>query len=110
MRIAKITAMLFALVLVVICFNAPILFSAEEHPWDGDGPGDGSDGSIVDPPGDTTITNPNDDEEEDGSNYDPDNLGLNDLLFNLQFFFLFYSVPDSPKENSGASGNTNGMK
>ncbi len=106
MRIAKTLAMLFALVLVVMCFNAPILFSAEEHPWDGDGPGDGSDGTIIDPTIDTTIVVPPD-EEEDFSTYNPDGLNPDGLLFDLQFFFMFYSIPDYPAENSGASGNTN---
>lgn len=108
MRIAKTIAMFFALILVVMCFNAPILFSAEEHPWDGDGPGDGDgdDGTIVDPTTDTIIVVPPD-EDEDQSIYDPDGFVPNDPLFTLQFLFMFYSIPDSQLENNGASGNAN---
>ena len=106
MRIAKTMAMLFALILVVMCFNAPILFSAEEHPWDGDGPGDSGDGTIIDPTIDSVIVVPPD-EDDDYSTYDPDDFVPNDLLFNLQFLFLFYSIPNSPVENSGASGSSN---
>ncbi len=107
MRIAKTIVILFALVLVVMCFNAPILFSAEEHPWDGDGPGDGNDGAVVDPPSDTTIVDPGDGDEDRGSIYDPADFPLNDLFFNVQFLLRFYSIPGSPPENNGASSNTN---
>jgi hypothetical protein len=39
MKLAKTLAILFALVMVVICFNAPAVFSGEEHPWDQEGGG-----------------------------------------------------------------------
>jgi len=108
MRIAKTLAMLFALVLVVICFNAPVLYSGEEHPWDGDGSGDGTDGSVIDSPNDTLIIIPGaDDDTEDGSIYDPDDLDITELLFNVQYFLQFYSIPGSANENSGASSSTN---
>ena len=47
MKGTKTLALFFAMVLVVVCFNAPAVFSHEDHPWDGDGGGiDGSVGSI----------------------------------------------------------------
>jgi len=39
MKIARIMMLAFALVMVVICFNSPAVFSADEHPWDEDGDG-----------------------------------------------------------------------
>ena len=48
MKIAKAFAIVFAMVLVVICFNAPFVHSGSSydgHPWDGeDGGGGGTDG------------------------------------------------------------------
>ena len=39
MRVARNLTILFALILFVICFNAPTVFSGDEHPWDGEGVG-----------------------------------------------------------------------
>jgi hypothetical protein len=41
MKLAKTVAILIALVMVVICFNAPAVFSGSEHPWDQEGSGGG---------------------------------------------------------------------
>jgi hypothetical protein len=107
MRIAKTIAMLFALVLVVVCFNAPAIYSGEEHPWDGDGPGDPNDGSIIDPSGDTIIVNPGGgDVDHSNSDIEPGTVGFDDLLFNVQYFLQFYSIPSS-STNNGAASNTN---
>ena len=47
MKGTKTLALFFAVVLVVVCFNAPAVFSDEDHPWDGDGGGNnGTIGSI----------------------------------------------------------------
>ena len=56
MRVAKTLAIVFAVVLVVVCFNAPVVNSWEgsrDHPWDGDDGGhdDGGDGIDVDTTG-----------------------------------------------------------
>jgi hypothetical protein len=109
MRIAKTIAILIALVLVVICFNAPAIYSGEEHPWDGDGPGDGTDGATIDPANsDTTTVNPGSgDSDQNGSYYDPDDYGFSDLLFNVQYFLQFYSIPSSQSMSNGASSSTN---
>ncbi|SYZ72980.1 exported hypothetical protein [Candidatus Zixiibacteriota bacterium] len=37
MRVTRSLIILFALILFVICFNAPAVFSGDEHPWDGEG-------------------------------------------------------------------------
>ncbi|MEW5922575.1 MAG: hypothetical protein AB1746_01165 [Candidatus Zixiibacteriota bacterium] len=53
MQVTKTLAILFAVVLVVICFNAPVVNSwdggSRDHPWDGDDGGDdGGDNAIID--------------------------------------------------------------
>ncbi len=51
MQVTKTLAILFAVVLVVICFNAPVVNSwdggTRDHPWDGDGSGDGGGDNII---------------------------------------------------------------
>jgi len=50
MKLTKALAILFAMVLVVICFNAPVVFGGDEFPWDedNDNSGDGVHGSVED--------------------------------------------------------------
>nr|MBN2278248.1 hypothetical protein [candidate division Zixibacteria bacterium] len=44
MKLTKALAIIFAMVLVVICFNAPVVFGEDEYPWDEDN--DNSSGGI----------------------------------------------------------------
>lgn len=97
MKITKALAILFALVLVVVCFNAPAVYSYEDHPWDEDGDGSGGgDGSGIIPDPDTTIirTDPADPEGDpegtDGFGW-PKGPGL---WLDLQFLFWYHNVPD----------------
>lgn len=39
MKMAKIFAIFFALVLAVFCLNGPFAFGGDEHPWDEEGGG-----------------------------------------------------------------------
>lgn len=105
MKMAKAVALLFALVLVVVCFNSPLVLA--DHPWDEDGFGgggdkeDGNSGSGTDP--DSVIINdPNrpSDEPTDGFNDDPSD---GDLMINLQLLILFQIKPDA-----GQGGGING--
>lgn len=108
MRIAKITAILFAFLLVVMCFNAPVVLSGEEHPWDGDGSGDGSgDDGAIGTDTNTTLIDPTSDIEEETSNGDPDNPGLDDLSFGIWFLLWYYDIPDTRMGDDGQSNNMN---
>jgi len=48
MKLTK-TLALIALVMVVICFNAPAVFSGDEHPWDQEGGGGRTTGGGLNP-------------------------------------------------------------
>ena len=39
MKVAKTSAVFLALVMVLICFNAPTVVASDEHPWDQEGGG-----------------------------------------------------------------------
>ena len=41
MKMAKIFAIMFMLILAVFCFNGPFAFGGDEHPWDEEGGDDG---------------------------------------------------------------------
>ena len=48
MKMAKIFAIMFAVVLAVFCLSGPFAFGGDEHPWDEEG-GDDGDGLGVTP-------------------------------------------------------------
>lgn len=105
MKLAKTLAILLAMVLVVMCFNAPIVFSGEEHPWDGDGTG-GGDGLGGDNSGgdlDTTLNDPLEDPLY-GSN--PDNPFDPGYLISIQFLIWYHDLPGDvlKDENDATSG------
>lgn len=52
MKLAKVFAMMFGLILAVFCFSAPLVNAGDEHPWDEEGPSVGGTTSI-NPNGDT---------------------------------------------------------
>lgn len=43
MKMAKIFAIMFAVVLAVFCLSGPFAFGGDEHPWDEEGGDDGGD-------------------------------------------------------------------
>ncbi len=43
MKMAKIFAIMFAVVLAVFCLSGPFAFGGDEHPWDEEDGGDGGD-------------------------------------------------------------------
>ena len=105
MKIAKALVILFALVLVVVCFNAPAVYSYDEdHPWDEDNGGgtDGEDGSYK-PDTDSTgiirsgITDPG----EDSEGTDEIMTGDFDLWLDLQFLFWYYDLPGKNVDGLG---------
>ncbi len=56
MKMAKIFAIMFALVLAVFCLNGPFVFGGDAHPWDEEG-GGGGDGELENPDPDDPDTN-----------------------------------------------------
>ncbi len=61
MKMAKIFAIMFALVLAVFCLNGPFVFGGDAHPWDEEGGGGGGGdlgGELPDDP-DPDPTDPN---------------------------------------------------
>lgn len=105
MKLAKTLAILVAMVLVVMCFNAPIVFSGEEHPWDGDGTGgDGLGGGTSDDGVDTTIVGPADNDPLRGSN--PDDPFDPGYLISIQFLIWYHDLPGyvQKDENDATSG------
>jgi hypothetical protein len=105
MRIAKTLAVLFALVLVVVCFNAPAVYSGEEHPWDEDGSllGDGE--HNIGPNGDSivTVTAVN----SPGTGHSGGGVGSQNGSYRLwiafQFIFWYRDVPRFGLEHTGVA-------
>ncbi len=56
MKMAKIFAIMFALVLAVFCLNGPFVFGGDAHPWDEEG-GGGGDGDLL--PNSDPVPDPN---------------------------------------------------
>jgi len=107
MKLAKTLAMMFALVVAVFCFSAPLVSAGDEHPWDEEGPSSGGINSI-DPNGDI------------GDGTQPTD-GLNtrisastiyhDAVILLQYTILYHELPnsgnvetESEAENPGVTG------
>jgi hypothetical protein len=108
MKIAKAVALLFALVLVVVCFNSPLVLA--DHPWDEEGYGgggdkeDGNSGSGTDPDS-VTITDPDRPNDEPAEGFtDP---GDSDWIVNLQLFILFQIKPDAGQGGSNGDDEAN---
>ena len=55
MKMAKIFAIMFALVLAVFCLNGPFVFGGDSHPWDEEGGGGGG-GELENPDPDVPDT------------------------------------------------------
>lgn len=51
MKLTKALAINVALVMVLLCFGAPAVFSADEHPWDQEGGDNGIGGTGIDSTG-----------------------------------------------------------
>jgi hypothetical protein len=104
MKMAKALAILFAMVLVIMCFNAPFVYSGEEHPWDGDG---GSNGGISDGytgPGDDSLVVDPMVKDEGTRGYDPSYPVDPEFLISMQFILWYHDVPTGvSKEENGAS-------
>ncbi|GEM_PF-2556881 len=90
MRSAKIFAMMFALLLAVFCFSAPLANAGDEHPWDEESPvsggtnsvptsGNTGSGSSTLPDGCTSVIT--------SSNYYV-------ALTSLQFVILYHTLPN----------------
>lgn len=94
MKIAKTLAILGAVVLVVVCFNAPAVFSGEVHPWDEDGSG-GGDGDTGDPGEDTTVVLENDTAPDDYNSYGGGTgwPGFSDLVTFIHYVITYYHLP-----------------
>ncbi|MFH2035342.1 MAG: hypothetical protein ABIJ45_02980 [Candidatus Zixiibacteriota bacterium] len=89
MRMTKALALLFAMVMVVVCFNVPaICDDGDEHPWDNDGTGPIGSHKIVGSDTTTTITNPI--TPVSGGN-DSVIIGL---FLDLQFIINYQIIPD----------------
>jgi len=102
MKIAKTLVILSAVVLVVVCFNAPAVFSGEAHPWDEDGDG-GDNGGIGGSGEDTTIVS-EDTLVVDG--FYPSGgdgwFGFSDFMTIVRYVISHYGLPIT---TSGRDGN-----
>ena len=107
MRVTKTLAIIFAVVLVVVCFNAPVVNSWEgsrDHPWDGDDGGhdDGGDGIGIDTtgtPGDIFTFKVG---QPDG---DGDRLsGYGTFVTAVRLLLVYHDVPGFYTEVLGAFG------
>ena len=106
MRIAKTLALVFAVVLVVVCFNAPVVNSWEgsrDHPWDGDDGGhdDGGDGIGIDTtvvPGDLITL-------KVGESGGGDNVtGYGTFVIAVRLLLVYHDMPGFYTEVFGAFG------
>jgi hypothetical protein len=103
MKIAKTFVSLFAMVLVVLCFNPATVFSGEGHPWDGDGEG----GQTSSGTGFTdTDAVPTASALGDLGGGDSGGINLASFISTMQFIFWYHDVPGSLPENSGETYGT----
>ncbi len=90
MKFAKVFAILFALILAVFCFSAPLVNAGDEHPWDEEGPSYGGTTSI-DPNGDngggTTPSSANTYQQISASTI------YTDAVLYLQNIVLYHELP-----------------
>jgi len=102
MKIAKAFAIIFAMVVVVICFNAPFVHSGasyDGHPWDGeeDGGGgtDGGEGKDS-----TLIINDPDKPLHSGTGDGDGSLDLGTIMTVMQSIFWYHDFPSGVTSES----------
>ncbi len=105
MKIAKTFAILFAVVLVVLCFSPVTVFSGDGHPWDGDSGGEEGQTSSGAGFSDTDAV-PAVSALGDPGGGDSGGINLAGFISTTQFIFWYHDVPGSLPENSGETYGT----